>query len=89
MWLTAAIHMENNPYCSCKLTRVRSRRPYSGLVFRAVFSFSCGPLAWAIVLFRNSLVLHSLDMVTSVLVHGSPLIVVWTLRWCAVMMQTP
>jgi len=54
--------------------------PSSLLVWRAVFTFG-GTLGNSVVLFRNSLVPHSLDKVTTAEVHFSPLVVLWTLRW--------
>jgi hypothetical protein len=46
--------------------------------------FTAGPLCWSIPLFRNSLILHSLDQLTSVMIHLLPSLAVWALRWnCA------
>jgi len=39
------------------------------------------PLAWAVVAWRNSLVFHSLDRVTSVLIHFLPALYMYTVRW--------
>ena len=50
-------------------------------IFRVLYAFSHGPLAIAIILFRNSFVLHSLDKTTSVIIHFSPCLCVYTLRW--------
>ncbi|KAF8984111.1 hypothetical protein BGZ46_008832 [Entomortierella lignicola] len=55
--------------------------PYSQALLGAVWLLSQGPLAFAIVTWRNSLVLHSLDKVTSVYIHMSPPITLYVVRW--------
>ncbi|KAF9290974.1 hypothetical protein BGZ68_005561 [Mortierella alpina] len=55
--------------------------PQSQALFGAVWLLSHGPLAFAIVTWRNSLVLHSLDKVTSVYIHMSPPIALYVVRW--------
>ncbi|KAF9192743.1 hypothetical protein BGZ51_004911 [Haplosporangium sp. Z 767] len=55
--------------------------PHSQALFGAVWLLSHGPLAFAIVTWRNSLVLHSLDKVTSVYIHMSPPIALYVVRW--------
>ncbi|KAF9433799.1 hypothetical protein BGZ76_008961 [Entomortierella beljakovae] len=55
--------------------------PNSQELFTAVWLLSQGPLAFAIVTWRNSLVLHSLDKVTSVYIHMSPPITLYVIRW--------
>ncbi|KAF9117102.1 hypothetical protein BGX27_003564 [Mortierella sp. AM989] len=55
--------------------------PQSQALLGAVWLLSQGPLAFAIVTWRNSLVLHSLDKVTSVYIHMSPPITLYVVRW--------
>ena len=55
--------------------------PSSPLLFQVVFAVNNGPLLWAVFTFRNSLVFHSLDKITSCLIHITPCIVTWCLRW--------
>ncbi|KAG0262660.1 hypothetical protein DFQ27_002224 [Actinomortierella ambigua] len=55
--------------------------PQSSLLFGAIWLLCNGPLAFAIIAWRNSLVLHSLDRVTSVFIHLSPPITLYTIRW--------
>jgi len=55
--------------------------PHSPMLFRICFAFSTGPLAWAIVLWRNSMVFHELDKITSLFIHMSPCLLVYNLRW--------
>ena len=50
-------------------------------LFRVLYAFSHGVLAISIILFRNSFVLHSLDRTTSVLIHFSPCLCTYILRW--------
>ena len=45
------------------------------------FAHTAGPLAVAIPAWRNSLVFHSLDKVTSVFVHGLPPLLLFASRW--------
>jgi hypothetical protein len=45
------------------------------------FSFAEGPLAWALIVWRCSLVFSSVDKIVSVLIHLLPGIVFFTIRW--------
>ncbi|KAL1525889.1 hypothetical protein AB1Y20_020717 [Prymnesium parvum] len=45
------------------------------------FAHTMGPLAMAIPTWRNSLVFHSLDKVTSVFIHGGPPLLLFCVRW--------
>ena len=53
------------------------------MLFQALWLFAMGPLAWSIMTFRNSMVFHSSDKVTSVIVHLLPSWLCWTVRWMA------
>ncbi|EFA80194.1 hypothetical protein PPL_07016 [Heterostelium album PN500] len=53
----------------------------SPILFKICFSFCNGPLIFATIAWRNSLVFHSLDKATSVLIHIFPAIVCSALRW--------
>lgn len=55
--------------------------PDSPILFSVVFFFANGPLAWAVPLWKNSLVFHSLDKLTSCFIHISPAFVTWALLW--------
>ena len=48
---------------------------------KAMFSISNGPIAIAIVMWRNSLVFHSLDKMTSMFIHILPALVIFSRRW--------
>jgi len=49
--------------------------------FQIVFALSNGPLCVAIVMWRNSLVFHDLDKLTSVFIHIFPPLVTFCMRW--------
>mmetsp|Transcript_55604 Transcript_55604/g.118416 ORF Transcript_55604/g.118416 Transcript_55604/m.118416 type:complete len:430 (+) Transcript_55604:73-1362(+) len=53
--------------------------PSSVKLFRVVFSFSNGPLGLAVIAWRNSLVFHSLDKITSLFIHIEPVLVTYIL----------
>lgn len=55
--------------------------PKDEKLFMVCFSFAEGPLAWAIIVWRCSLVFNSIDKITSVLIHLLPGIVFFTIRW--------
>lgn len=56
-------------------------QPKSRRLYHISFMFSTGPLALAIGAFRNSLVFHSVDHLTSLTIHALPLVSAWNLRW--------
>lgn len=55
--------------------------PHNIELGKAVFSISNGPLCMAIVMWRNSLVFHSLDKMTSMFIHILPSLVMFSIRW--------
>ena len=55
--------------------------PQSVTLFRICFVNACGPLLWAIPLYRNSVVFHSLDRITSIYLHMFPALVLYSIRW--------
>ncbi|KAI9318570.1 hypothetical protein BX666DRAFT_2018613 [Dichotomocladium elegans] len=55
--------------------------PSSTSLFFAAYCLTNGPVAWAIITWRNSLVFHSLDKVTSVFIHIFPALVTYTIRY--------
>eukprot|EP00921_Rhytidocystis_pertsovi_P013822 GHVQ01022452.1.p1 GENE.GHVQ01022452.1~~GHVQ01022452.1.p1 ORF type:complete len:520 (-),score=64.67 GHVQ01022452.1:1688-3247(-) len=58
-------------------------KPQSASLWRMIFGFN-GILSVSVYFFRDSLVPHSLQRVTSAVNHSSPLVVMWTLRWFTV-----
>eukprot|EP01102_Stenamoeba_stenopodia_P022930 TRINITY_DN9740_c0_g1_i1.p1 TRINITY_DN9740_c0_g1~~TRINITY_DN9740_c0_g1_i1.p1 ORF type:complete len:390 (-),score=54.47 TRINITY_DN9740_c0_g1_i1:142-1311(-) len=55
--------------------------PGNHTLFAICWSLSNGPLAWSIIAWRNSMVFHSLDKMTSIFIHVSPPMVMYSLRW--------
>lgn len=55
--------------------------PESKLMYVNSFMFATGHMAYAIVGFRNSLVMHDLDRMSSLLIHAVPLKIMWNLHW--------
>jgi len=64
---------------------VEAFTPYNSHAIRAGFAFSNGGLAWSILVFRNSLVLHDRGQLSSTFIHISPAIMGWCLRWNAML----
>lgn len=55
--------------------------PENEKLFMVTFSFAEGPLAWALIVWRCSLVFSSVDKLVSVLIHLLPGLVFFTIRW--------
>ncbi|UJR30304.1 hypothetical protein I4U23_017841 [Adineta vaga] len=55
--------------------------PSSEILFLVCYTLTHGPLALAIILWKNSLVFHSFDKVTSIFIHMYPPLTMFTLRW--------
>jgi hypothetical protein len=51
------------------------------IFFQFVFCLCNGPLAGAIVMWKNSLVFHDIDKMISLFIHIYPPIVTYTIRW--------
>ena len=55
--------------------------PSSPAIFATCFMLSCGPLAGAILAWRNSLVFHDLEKMTSLFIHAGPPLLMYAQRW--------
>lgn len=55
--------------------------PRNEKFFMVCFSFAEGPLAWALIVWRCSLVFNSFDKIVSVFIHLLPGLVFFTIRW--------
>ncbi|XP_041477684.1 glycerophosphocholine acyltransferase 1-like [Lytechinus variegatus] len=55
--------------------------PENGTFFTVVFGLSNGPVAWAILTFRNCLVLHSVERMTNLIIHILPMLVTYSIKW--------
>mmetsp|Transcript_7355 Transcript_7355/g.12365 ORF Transcript_7355/g.12365 Transcript_7355/m.12365 type:complete len:524 (-) Transcript_7355:138-1709(-) len=80
------IKMQYFLYDFCYFTNILSimtMRSYDALpsLFRVVFIFCNGPLSWAVVIWRNSLVYHDFDRMTSIYIHLLPVLLSYCVRW--------
>eukprot|EP00744_Colponema_vietnamica_P014549 GILI01020365.1.p1 GENE.GILI01020365.1~~GILI01020365.1.p1 ORF type:complete len:408 (+),score=76.36 GILI01020365.1:72-1226(+) len=55
--------------------------PHNAQAFVILYGMTQGPMLWALIVFRNSLVFHSLDKATSVFIHLAPALVTFVLKW--------
>jgi hypothetical protein len=51
--------------------------------FKVNWTYAMGPLAWAVPAWRNSLVFHDMQKITSVYIHIFPALTCITIRWLA------
>lgn len=58
-------------------------QPGNPWLFRIVFICANGPLAWSVLAFSHAMIFHSSAHVTSVVVHTSPVMLTYGLRWYA------
>mmetsp|Transcript_11365 Transcript_11365/g.22214 ORF Transcript_11365/g.22214 Transcript_11365/m.22214 type:complete len:497 (-) Transcript_11365:124-1614(-) len=56
-------------------------QPNNAFFWQINFVAANGPLMWAIVAWRNSLVFHDIDKVTSTFIHFAPALLTYTTRW--------
>ncbi|RHZ20703.1 hypothetical protein DYB37_007912 [Aphanomyces astaci] len=50
-------------------------------LFRVLFIYANGPLVWAVVLWRNSLVFHDIDRMSGVFIHIMPCLLYYCVHW--------
>lgn len=55
--------------------------PNNPHLFNVSYFYGVGVLSWAILTFRNSLIFHSIDHMTSLYIHSQPMAVMTLLRW--------
>lgn len=55
--------------------------PKNEILFKAFFVFSQGTLGISIMAFKNAMIFHKIDFITSVAIHLLPLVTSWNLRW--------
>jgi hypothetical protein len=68
-------------YCQILLLFFIYWHSQNPIYFQFVFALSNGPLAGAIVMWKNSLVFHDIDKMISLFIHIYPPIVTYCLRW--------
>jgi len=54
---------------------------YNNLILHCIFVYANGALVWSVAIFRNSIVFHNVDQITSVFIHLSPALLCWCIRW--------
>lgn len=55
--------------------------PHDERFMMFAYGITHGPLSWAVPLFRNALVFHDYDKLTSVFIHITPTLVMYCIRW--------
>jgi len=55
--------------------------PQNLIMRKLTFAVCSGPLMWSIMAMRNSLVFHDVDKMTTLMMHASPALAGWSLRW--------
>ena len=55
--------------------------PENRHLYYASFAFANGPIGWALALVGCKFVLHSIDSLTSVFIHYTPMFLMWNLHW--------
>jgi len=76
-------------YCQVLLMFFLFFVPTDQRIFKMVFALTNGPLAIAIVMWRNSLVFHDVDKLTSLFIHYMPALVTFSVRWYNPIHQCP
>ena len=54
---------------------------HSAQAFQILFLVANGPIAWAVLVFSQSLVFHSPPHMTSIFIHVSPMLLSYCIRW--------
>ncbi|CAK4073476.1 unnamed protein product [Aphanomyces euteiches] len=65
---------------ACSMTHVTFFYDSTHL-FRVLFIYANGPLVWAVVLWRNSLVFHDVDRMSGVFIHLMPCLLYYSIQW--------
>lgn len=55
--------------------------PENKYLYYASFAFANGPLGWALALVGCKFVLHSVDKLTTVFIHFTPMTLMWNMHW--------
>jgi len=58
--------------------------PKNDILFRIFFVYANGPFGLAIPAFKNSMIFHKLDNLTSIAIHLIPLVTSYNLRWTTI-----
>jgi len=55
--------------------------PKNDYLFKIFYVYSTGTFGMAIAAFKNSMIFHKIDNLTSVAIHAIPMVTSWNLRW--------
>jgi len=55
--------------------------PDDARLFQIVFMCANGPLAWSVLAFNHALIFHSWQHITSLVIHTSPMLLTYGIRW--------
>eukprot|EP00729_Bicosta_minor_P019113 gene19113-12699_t len=55
--------------------------PGDARLFQIVFMCANGPLAWSVLAFNHALIFHSWQHITSLVIHTSPMLLTYGIRW--------
>jgi len=58
--------------------------PKNDILFKMCFLYGNGMLGTSIAAFRNQMVFHKYDNLTSLALHAMPLLCVWNIRWSTI-----
>ena len=67
--------------CVACMIAIFVAKPLSVDTFQTVFALANGPVLGAFIVWRNSLVFHSIDKITTVYIHCLPSLLMWCWRW--------
>lgn len=62
--------------------------PYNETIIRMCYCLANGLLAVSVLAFRNSLVFHDMDCMTSMGIHMAPMIITTHIRWFVIPQET-
>ena len=75
-------------YCNVLILYLVMYDSHNVELIKSCFLLSQGAVAFSIKLFRNSLVLHKIDVLTSFGIHFCPMIIMFHIKWFTVIDQT-
>lgn len=58
--------------------------PKNDILFKVFFIYANGPFGVAVPAFKNSLIFHKIDNLTSIAIHLIPLTTSWNLKWTTI-----
>lgn len=68
-------------YANAMILYFLIKDPKNEQLFKIFFIYANGPFGVAIAAFKNSMIFHKIDNLTSIAIHIIPLVTSWNLRW--------